>query len=677
METLTLRTTSIKPTMNLKLQRVAPLVALAAALAFTVIPGPVSAAADQETPAGKERQLIGVLQGQTPPGEKALACKQLAIYGSKEAVPALAPLLSDPRLSSWARTALEAIPDPACDAALRKALGKLHGNLLIGVINSLGYRRDTKAVGDLIKQLKQTEPAVASAAAVALGRIGGPNAAKVLAQALVQAPPQVRPAVAEGCIRCAENFLAQGNTAPAAKLYDAVRQADVPMQKVLEATRGAILARQSAGLPLLLEQLRAADKAHFGIGLRTARELPGREVTEALVAELRRCPPERQPFLLLALSDRKDAAVLPAVVEVAGNGAPALRLVAVNLLDRLGNVSTIPVLLSAATGADAELAAAALAVLARLPGNEVDADLFARLPEAKGKVRQVLIELALQRRMDHALPLIVASTTDTDAGVRAAAVQAIGTLGGEKEAAQLVGLLSKTGSSQERGDIETALIAISARQGTACVPPLLVLVRNNDGALRTLALHALASAGGPEALAAVNTAVDDQEASVQDEAVRALSTWPSNWPEDAGAAEPLLALAKSGKKPNYQVLGLRGYLQFIQGDKKLKEDEKVTRLKDLMPLLQRPEEKRQTIAILEANPTAGALELLLPFAAEPAVAEEACSALVTLAGKELPGVSKEQRQQALQTVADKTTDEARKKQAQELLGTLTGAAKKN
>jgi HEAT repeat protein len=645
-------------------RRLLCLVALAAALPCALVP---SYGAQPEAPAAKERQFISVLKTNAPPAEQALACKHLAIYGSQEAVPALAPLLADPQLASWARIALEAIPDPACDAALREAMGKLQGKLLVGVINSLGARRDAQSTSGLIKQLKNTDPEVASAAAVALGRIGGAKAAKALSQALPKASPNLRSAVAEGCIRCAESFLIQSNAAQAVKLYDTVRKADVPTQRMLEATRGAILARQSAGLPLLLEQLRAPDKARFNIGLRTARELPGREVTQALVAELSRCRSDRQPYLLLALGDRQDEAVLPAVLHIAASSPAPLRVVAVNLLDRLGNVSSVPVLLDAATSPEAELAAAAQAVLARLPGTDVEADLLNRLPTAKAKLQQVLIQVSVQRHLERALPLIAAAVASSDLGVRASAVQALGTLGDTDEAGFLVALLSRPQSTsvQERGDIEAALIAISARKGAACASVLLPLTRSNDSALRTLALHVLASAGGPEALAAVKAAVNDSEETVQDEAVRALSTWPSNWPEDAGAAEPLLSLAKSGKKPSYQVLGLRGYLQLIQGDKQLKPEEKVARLKELLPLLQRPEEKRQTITILEANPTVGALELLLPFAAESAVAEDACSALVKLADR--PGVSAAQRQQALQSVTEHSKNEARKKKAQELL----------
>ena len=358
-----------------------------------------------------------------------MACKQLAICGTKDAVPALAALLSDPRLASSARIALEAIPGPAPDAALRKAMGRLQGKLLVGTINSIAVRRDPKAVDGLVKKLHDADAEVASAAAVALGRIGGAKAAKALDQCLPpapsisswgfpsaggaktlnlrNAPTAVLSAIAEGCILCAERFMAQGNFADAVNLYDAVRGADVPRQKRLEALRGAILARQSAGLPLLLEELRSPDKGRFAIGLRTARELPGAEVTEALVAELKRCSPDRQALLLLAVADRGDAAAGSAVLEAAQSGPTKVRIVAIGVLERRGNLSSVPVLLAIAASGEADVAPAALNALTRLPGNGVDSDLLARLPQATGKTRQVLIELATQRRIEPALPSIV------------------------------------------------------------------------------------------------------------------------------------------------------------------------------------------------------------------------------------------------------------------------------
>ncbi len=628
-----------------------------------------AADADQKAAAAeKERKLIEVLQSDAPPKDKAITCKQLAVCGSKEAVPALAALLPDKELSSWARIALEAIPDPAADDALRQALGKVEGRLLIGVINSIGVRRDAKAVGDLAGRLKDADAEVASAAAAALGRIGGAPAAKALEPLLAGAPPAVRPAVAEGCILCAERFLADGKRDAAVKLYDTVRKADVPKQSVLEATRGAILARQAAGVPLLVEELRSADKAHFGIALRAARELPGREATEAVMAELAKATPDRQALLLVALADRGDPKALPAVLGAVKSGPSAVRLAAMGAMEALGNASCVPALLEAALEADAELARTAKAALARLPGKEVDADLVARLSQAPGKTRQALIEVAAQRRIEAALPAMVQGAEEADAGVRGAALEALGAIGGDKQAADLVRVLQKTADAKDRAAIEKALTAISGRAGALCVPHLVPLMRSSDGALRVIGLHAMASAGGPDALAAVVAAAEDKDEGVQDEAVRTLSTWPNGWPEDQGVAAPLLALAKAAKKAPHKVLALRGYLQYVQGDKRLKEDERLARVNEVLPLITRPEEKRTAISVLGRTRTAGALDVLVTLAADPAVAEEACSALVNLAGRgDLAGASADGRRAALQTVLDKSKNDATKKKAEETL----------
>jgi HEAT repeat protein len=643
------------------------LVVVTLALLAPAGPAIAAAAPSKDGPPATQRKLILVLKSHAAPGDKAIACKQLAIYGTKDAVPALAPLLEDPDLASWARIALEAIPGSAADAALRKAMDRLQGKLLVGTINSIGVRRDAKAVGGLGKKLNDKNTEVASAAAVALGRIGGTKASGLLEESLASGPASARPEVAEGCILCAEGFFAHGQSAQAIKLYDVVRRASVPKQKVLEATRGAILARQLDGIPLLLEQLRSPDTAFFGIGLHAARELPGLTVTEALVTEMGRSSPERQPLLLLAVADRNDTAASAAVLEAAKGGAKKARIVAIGALERQGNVSSLPVLLEAAVNGDADVAHAALGALTRLPGNDVDAEVLARLPESRGKTRQVLIDLVGRRRIEQALPAIVGFAGDPDAGVRSAAIQVIGGLGGEEQAATLVQLIQRGQSPTDCANLEAALIAISSRTGARCVPRLLPLIRSGDTALRISALHVMASAGGPAALAAVTSAIDDSDESVRDEAVRTLSTWPNNWPEDSGVAEPMLRLAKYSMKPSYQVLGLRGYLQYVQGDKQFKDEAKVEKVRDVLPLLKRPEEQRLAIGVIGGVQTASALELLVAFTTEPATSDDACSAVLKLAGDKGSAIPKEQRRRALQTVVEKSKQDATQSEARLML----------
>ena len=625
-----------------------------------------SAADNQESGKAKEAKLIAIIQSEAPPQDKAVPCKQLAIYGTKEAVPALAALLPNADLSSWARIALEAIPDPAADEALREAMGKMQGRLLIGVINSIGFRRDAKAVSGLAKRLKDADVEVASAAAESLGHIGGSAATKALEQALASGPEQLRSFAAYGCIMCAERFLAEGKASEATRLYDKLRQMKLPKQRILEATRGAILARKSDGIPLLMEQLRSSDKALVGVGLGAARELTGPDVTKALVGELGQASLDKQVLLLQLLADRGDPSVLATVQKQAQSGLKDAKIMALSLLDHFAGLSSVPVLLQAATDADADVSTAAKATLARLGDKDVDNDLVARLPDSSGKNRQVLIELIGKRRLDAALPAVCKSAEDPDENVRRAAIETVGLMGGADQVGELSRLLAKTQAAKDRDELEKAIVAICTRAGAPCFAQVQTLAQNSDVAVRRVALHAFSATGGPDALGAVKNAINDSDEAVQDEAVRTLSNWPNNWPDDAGVGDALLALAKSGKKTSHQVQGVRGYLQYVQEDKKLNTDQKVAKIKDLLPLLQRPEEKRLTISAISTLPTAAALEALISLADDSAVTEETCLALVKVAtGKEQKNTPADLRRKALQTAAEKSKNEGTKKQAEE------------
>jgi HEAT repeat protein len=543
----------------------------------------------------------------------------------------------------------------------------------VGVINSIGVRRDAKSIDPLAQKLNDSDPQVAAAAAVSLGKIGGERAASILQQSLTATAPEVRSAAAEGCVLVAEQFLAAGDRPSAVKLYDTVRKADLPKQRILEATRGAILARHADGIPLLVEQLKSQDEAAFRIALRVARELVGGDVTSAVIAELGKAPPERQGLLLLAAADRNDAkaVVLPVALDLLANGSKTVRPVAAGVLETLGDASCVPALVDAAASEDPDLTAAAKTSLGRMRGKDIDAALVSRLQNSTGRMRQVLIELAEGRRLEGAMPIFVQSAQDADAGVRTAALVAIGAIGDDKLMPDLVKLLQNAQDAGHRADIERAVMSVAGRWKEKCLPHLLPLTKAPDPATRVAALRALAGCGGKDALAAVAAAVKDQEQAVQDEAVRTLSTWPNRWPEDAAVTAPLLDLAKSAENKNHRVLALRGYLQFVQGTKRHPNDQRLAKVNSALPLITRPEEKRLAISALAAIANAGTIDPLIAFASDADVAEEAASAIVNLTtGRTAGNFPKDLRKRALQAVAEKSKTESLKKKAQDALKSL-------
>lgn len=180
---------------------------------------------------------------------KAKACQRIGELGAKEAVPALSALLGNEHLSSYARYGLEPIGDPSADDALRGALPQLKGTLLIGVINSIGKRRDAKASPALTKMMYGADGDVARAAVAALGSIGGVSSAKELQTALAKTSGMTRMAVADASLVCAERLLAEGKREQALALYAALSAPDVPKAARLAAMNGIIREETSTSRP--------------------------------------------------------------------------------------------------------------------------------------------------------------------------------------------------------------------------------------------------------------------------------------------------------------------------------------------------------------------------------------------------------------------------------------------
>ena len=603
-----------------------PYIAMAAGL-VVVLALRAGAAEPRSAAQERQRKLIEVLKSDAPAREKAVPCKQLAIYGNEEAVPALAALLPHPELSSWARVALEVIPGPAADKALREAMSKVQGRLLVGVINSLGVRRDARAVESLVARLTDGDAEVASAAAVALGRISGEPAVKALQEALSAGPVQVRSAAAEGCILSAERALAEGHSAEAVVLYDAVCKADVLPQRILEATRGAILARGKAGVPLLVAQLRSDDKDRLAVGLRVARELAGREVTNALVAELGHAGPSRQVLLLAALGDRGDKNVLPVVLQAAKSGPAKVRSGALGVLKRLGNVSCDAALLAASLESDPEIAQTAMGVLAEMPGQDVDNDLAARLPKAEGKMRQVLIELAGRRRIVAATAALWQAADDPDAAIRAAALTALGSTVELDDLPAMIGRFVNPGKPEDAAAAQQALRTACQRMADreAAAAKLDSAMAQVSVAARCGLLEILASMGGPTALSAVGAAARGSTPETRETASRLLGEWM-----DVDAAPVLLDLAKTAGEEKYKIRAMRGYIRLVR-QFVLPDEQRVQMCRTALEAADRNVEKKLVLEVMRRYPSGQMLKLALEAAKIPGLKDDAAGISLAIA----------------------------------------------
>jgi len=575
------------------------------------------------------KQLVAILKSDASQKEKADACRELGRLGSREAVAPLAALLPHEQLSHMARYALEPIADPSVDKALRDAAGKVQGRLLVGVIGSIGVRRDAKAVRLLANLLRASDQEVAQAAAKSLGSIGNAPAARALLDALPNAAAVSQFAFCEGLLRCAEAQAAHGSRKRAIAIYDRLRAPQTPHQVRTAALRGALLTRQKEGLALLQESIRTSDYPLFAAAVSTTREMPGPDVTRTLAGALPGLAADRQILLIQTLARRADAGALPALLAAARSGQKPVRMAAIRAVSEFGHTSALPAFIELMGDGDKDIAAAAQEGLASLPGKEADNAIIKMLADGPAARRGTALDLIARRRMTSAIPALFDAAAGADPVLRPAAVKKLGELAGPSDLARLLDLLGRASNLAEVEAAEQALSAVSlkAPDPAACVSQVEARLAQVPSAQKCALLRVLGAVGGASALKAVRSAANDPNPEVHTAAIRVLGGWST-----ADAAPGLLELARTAGNRTDKMICLRGYLR-LAGQADLPVDKRLAMCRDAATLAQKDEEKRLLLAALGAIPSVEALDLALPYLDEAGTSTEASSAVVELSDK--------------------------------------------
>jgi len=617
-----------------------------ALLVLLILAGVVPTLGQTIVPSTKEQEnkLIAILKSADASHKaKADACRLLAIIGTKDAVAPLAALLDDEKLSDMARYGLEPIPDPAVERALRNALGRLEGRPLVGVIGSIGVRRDVKAVPALGKLLYNPDPEVAQAAARSLGSIGTSEAGGALTAALPRSSGQNKLAIYEGLFRCAETLAAAGKQAEAITIYDRILNAKAPHQVRGGALRGAILCRnQKDRLQLLRRYLRSDDYILFSAAVQTSLELPGEQVTSVLAGALGQLPTDNQILVARTLGKRGDPAAVPALLAVAKSGKKEARIAAIRALPGIcGSTGASPDLQSLQTASaallemladsDPEISGAAKESLGSFPPEGWYSQALKMLKSGQASQQLAAIELIGRRRIDTAptIARILEVVRDAEPAVRQAAIKMVGDLGQADQIPALLDLLTDLQASRDLNAIERALDTLLGKvdDPQSYTARFIGLLGKAQPAQKGVLLRLLGVISDSRALNAVRAATKDRNPQVSSAAVRVLCSWKT-----AEAAPDLLALATNSTDKTIRTAALRGYISVIR-DQSLTTQEKLAMCRQAARLIKRTEEKKLLLGVLGEVPSAEALAMAMEHLDNPATKLEACFAAVAVGEK--------------------------------------------
>jgi len=594
-----------------------------------------------------ETRLLQFLQSKATAAAKEVAYRGLSLVGTSASVPVLAPLLTRVETAEMARYALAAIPGPEADQALRTSLAQApNQQIRIGIIGSLGHRKDTRSVPALVGLVSLSNAELTGAVLAALANIADQPSLDALAAVRTKASGQVRDLAAEAYVACADQFQVRGDKATAVSVYRQMIGPGEPPMTRIRALASLTAAEGKGAVPSLTAALESGDSQMQPVAIRLLNGIPGSDITAALVAEVSKVPPFAQVHLLTALAWRGDVSARPAVQVALKSDVPEVRAAALAGLGKLGDDSSLMVLAEAAAAGKEPEQSAARRSLAELRGSGIDRALVAAIGSSSGKVRTELIIAAGERVSVSAADTLVHVANETDPDARREALRALRNVGGAGQAQALLDLLGKASTPSERRDATQTLAMVLRRSPSAPVGAVVSAYRNTSAVDARLSLiDVLGQTSSDEALPLLRSCLNDANPQIARAAVLALTGWDNQSPlmdlfnlakgaprtvpidqPDTAAGGPGRGGGRGlGAPPtnNLQVLALRGVLKLLLAPPQRSASESGSMLAQSMHFASQTPEKINILSLLPYFPSKESLDVAQAAVADPAVANEA------------------------------------------------------
>ncbi|UCG48778.1 MAG: HEAT repeat domain-containing protein [Phycisphaerales bacterium] len=561
-----------------------------------------------------EDKLIGVLTSKTSTQDgKSIACRFLQQVGTERCIPAVSALLDDEILCHYARLVLERLECEPADKAMREALLNVPDSAKVGILGSLGVRRDGSSVGRVRKLTTSQNPGVAAAAIEALGKIGGPEAAKYLLFMPVTPPKKkLQSARMKAMVACARTLDSAGAVALCERV---LAGPDMPSRTA--ALRQLTIADAERAFAFIAKALKGDDAKMRQSAINVVAETKDRKLTVAMTGLLEQLPRGRKAELIVALGTRGDTAALNAVSRYVDSEDTTIRRAAVKAVGKLGDAGVVKLLLEAADSPD--MSATVTRAVVGMKGDRINAVLVESL--ARESLRKPAIKVCMARGCTEAVPALLKLTQDRNSDVRQDAWAGVGALAGDDhiEAVMDIVLGIKDSADLARAAAAVKAIFSHADDRSKCFKAVAARYPQAAPETRIVILELGAAIGDSDALKLQRSALRSPDKKLSGAALRVLAKWPNE-----SAAADLLELAGNASEAVDRIVALRGYIRIAGlNAARLSATERVEMLKTAMILAARSEEKKQVMGALQNIKSIESLKMLEQYLDDPALRTEA------------------------------------------------------
>jgi HEAT repeat protein len=581
----------------------------------------------------EETQLIAVLHSDHPLRDKDAACARLKWVGTTRCVPVLEGLLADAQMTQSACYALESMRCPEAGNALRQALAKTSGSNEVCIIDSLAVRNETAAAPDLARLQTGADPAVAAAAARALGHMSGPEAVSALQTGWsASGAGAVHQAQCDGLLACATRLSNEGDKEQASKIFKGLYDREKDDGIRLAAFRGEILSAGDGGVALLVQAIGGTDAPSQGAALQLAAKVGDSATTKALTDLLPKLPMPMKIALLQSLAQRGDPSAQSSIVQMIDNPDVNVRVAAIAALGDLGDGSVALPLARKAAGATGAERSAARQSLVNLRHGPVTDPLLNLLAAATPEVQTELIRALGDRGDAAAAPEMLNLAAAGNESTRSAALQALAMLAGPAQVQPLIQLVVNCTNDDVRSEVADVLTSVcqrlDSRKGQYDVQNLVKAVQTAPLDARLALLGVCSGVSDPSVRDVLRAAASDPDARVHEAALRSLCET-----HDPALLPDLIKVACGDKENKFRLLAVKGCVRLTTQDDsvKLSVGTKLDTLKAIAGTSLSVPEKQLVLSGLSTVNDQRALDLATPMLDDAAVRLEAAKAIIHIA----------------------------------------------
>ena len=598
------------------------------------------------------KAVIKALDSASDKNVKAFLIRQLQRCGKKESVRSLKKYLSDPRLSEQVVLALLTIGSFEAETVLLRSLNSVPQNNKASIIKALGELRSQRAVGKILKVSSIRDRELRSAAHFALANIGDPRAEDVLNKVAIAAGPYERAQAPSLYLLFAQRLAEHGQKQLCLNICRELIQSYMSPQESHVAC--AALAKMADVLEEkvfddLLVGMDSPSKEFRMKALELSDRIPGQEATARWIERLENSRPEVRAEIIGMLEKRGDTSVLPVILSELKSEAPIVRLAAIPAAVGLGNSSVLhelwPMLLS---GSKEEIEVLKLAFLS-FPTDLIVPQAGRIMNDVPLPARIALIEILSERQAKEYAEVVFEQAETEDETLRETALTALERLSGQEDLPLLLEMLLAAEENKEILLLQNAVVAsanlITDKESRADL--LLSALETSEGKNFLDLLRILPRIGGTKALQIVIEKTGSEDARIQSVAVYSLAMWP-----DIAALEEVCRVIQTTENPTFRYVSLQGYIRLIQ-EAELTPEKQYSLLEEVFTAAVEPEDKKVIISGLSRIKSEQSLQKVVSFLQDPELQLNATRAVtrIVLPGEEESGLSGPDVEAALKQAA--------------------------